>query len=134
LFATEISAIEDYWFDVRGDLRPADYKPSVVTMVWGGKGANGTWFSGDPVAIHGINFLPVTGASLYLGRWPEYARKNYDALVSEKIADQAKQAAKKNQPAPEGTNWGGWSDIIWMYRALSDPADALQQWNTRAPG
>jgi len=132
LFATEISAIEDYWFDVRGDLRPADYKPSVVTMVWGGKGANGTWFSGDPVAIHGINFLPVTGASLYLGRWPEYARKNYDALVMEKIADAAKQAAKKNQPAPTGPpSWGGWSDIIWMYRALTDPADALQQWNAR---
>ena len=27
-------------------------------MVWGGKGAFGTWFSGDPDCIYGINFLP----------------------------------------------------------------------------
>ena len=135
LFATEISAIEDYWFDVRGDLRPADYHPSVVTMVWGGKGANGTWFSGNPEAIHGINFLPVTGASFYLGRWPEYARKNYEALVAENLADDAKKAAKKNQPAPtDGTKWDMWADIIWMYRALTDPADAQKQWDARPAG
>ncbi len=135
LLATEISAIEDYWFDVRGDLRPADYHPSVVTMVWGGKGANGTWFSGNPEAVHGINFLPVTGASFYLGRWPEYTRKNYEALVAENLADDAKKAAKKNQPAPtDGAKWDQWADIIWMYRALSDPADALKQWNARPAG
>jgi endoglucanase Acf2 len=135
LLATEVSAIEDYWFDVRGDLRPTDYHPSVVTMVWGGKGANGTWFSGNPEAIHGINFLPVTGASFYLGRWPDYARKNYEALVAENLDDDAKKAAKKNLPAPvDGTHWDQWADIIWMYRALTDPADALQQWNARAPG
>ena len=65
LFTTEISAIEDYWFDVRDELHPADYPPSVVTMVWGGKGANGTWFSANPEMVHGINFLPVTGARIW---------------------------------------------------------------------
>jgi endoglucanase Acf2 len=119
LLTTEIAAIEDYWFDVRDDLHPADYTPSVVTMVWGGKGANGTWFSANPEAVHGINFLPITGASLYLGRWPDYVRKNYAALVQEN---------------PEGTNFDAWADIMWMYRALSDPADALAMWNARPSG
>ena len=119
LVTTEIAAIEDYWFDVRDDLHPADYTPSVVTMVWGGKGANGTWFSGNPEAVHGINFLPVTGASLYLGRWPDYARKNYAALVQEN---------------PEGANFDAWAEIMWMYRALTDPTDAQTMWNARSSG
>jgi endoglucanase Acf2 len=118
---------------VRDDLFPASYTPSVVTMVWGGKGANGTWFSGNPEAVHGINFLPMTGASLYLGRWPEYVQKNYGALVKENLETDTKDAAKKNKPAPthDGTGFDQWADILWMYRALTDPADARRMWDAR---
>lgn len=110
LFTTEMNAIQEYWFDVHGDNFPKDYPASVVTMVWGGKGANGTWFSADPQQVHGINFLPIHGGSLYLGLFPEYAEKNYRALVSEFGSDQFKT----------------WPDVLWMYRALSDPNDAAR--------
>jgi hypothetical protein len=30
-----------------------------------------------------------------------------------------------------GTHWDEWADIVWMYRALSDPQDALAQFNAR---
>jgi endoglucanase Acf2 len=110
LYTTEMNAIEEYWFDVHGDNFPKEYPASVVTMVWGGKGANGTWFSNKPAVVHGINFLPLHGGSLYLGQFPDYARKNYDALVVENHGDRIKE----------------WPDIIWMYRALSDPEDALR--------
>jgi endoglucanase Acf2 len=129
LFTTELAAIEDYWFGVHGDTFPTTYPASVVTMVWGGKGANATWFSGDPEMVHGINWLPFTGASLYLGRFPDYTRKNYEALVTENLAYETKQAEKKNLPAPaDGKQWSGWADLIWMYRAFSDPADAMTQY------
>lgn len=111
LFATELAAIERYWFNVEGRLRPAAYTPSVVTMVWGGKGVNETWFSRNPEVVHGINWLPFGGPSLYLGRYPDYARRNYEALKAEN----------------GGETWDEWADIVWMYRALSDPADALRQ-------
>ena len=87
-------------------------------MIWGGKGANGTWFSGEPEAIHGINWLPIHGGSLYLGRYPEYVRRNYDALVDEN----------------GGTHWSQWADLIWMYRALIDPQDAMRQFRARPNG
>jgi endoglucanase Acf2 len=135
LFTTELEAIDDYWFDVTGQFHHKDFTPSVVTMIWGGKGANGTWFSGNPEMVHGINWLPVTGASLYLGRYPDYVRKNYAALMEENKADDEKKAAKdggKTVPG-DGRNWDAWSDIIWMYRALSDPADALAQFDARKP-
>ena len=45
-----MNAIDEYWFDVHGENFPKGYTPSVVTMVWGGKGANGTWFTAKPEA------------------------------------------------------------------------------------
>ncbi len=111
LYASEMTAINAYWFDVRGENRPAAYTPSVVTMVWGGKGVNETWFSRNPEMVHGINWLPIHGGSLYLGQYPAYVEKNYAALVGEN----------------QGTTWDEWADLVWMYRALSDPADAMRQ-------
>ena len=111
LYTTEMNAIDEYWFDVHGDNFPKGYPASVVTMVWGGKGANGTWFSAKPEHVHGINWLPIQGGSLYLGRHPDYVEKNYAALLKEN----------------GGTNWTAWADLIWMYRALDDPADAMRQ-------
>jgi endoglucanase Acf2 len=111
LYTTEMHGINEYWFDVNGDNWPKEYTPSVVTMVWGGKGANATWFSARPEHVHGINWLPVHGGSLYLGRYPAYVEKNYTALVNEN----------------GGTAWKQWADIIWMYRALVDAPDAIKQ-------
>jgi len=132
LLASEVAAINAYWFDVTGEFHPKDFTPSVVTMIWGGKGANGTWFSGNPELVHGINWLPFTGASLYLGGYPDYCAKNYKALVAENLEDDTKKAEKDGKTVPgDGTNWDQWADIMWMYRALSDPTDALKQFDAR---
>ncbi|HZJ17696.1 MAG TPA: glycosyl hydrolase [Chthoniobacteraceae bacterium] len=127
LYSTEIAAIEDYWFNVHGDLWPKEYPASVVTMVWGGKGANATWFGDNPESVHGINWLPFTPASLYLGRYPNYCAKNYAALVAENKADDE----KKGRKGTDGRQWDQWADLIWMYRALSDPQDALAQFEAQ---
>ena len=115
LYTTELAAINAYWFDVLGRIRPAAYKPSVVTMVWGGKGVNETWFTNKPELVHGINWLPFHGGSLYLGLYPEYVRRNYDALVAE----------------TGGGNFKDWVDLVLMYRALDNAADALRQLDAR---
>ncbi len=136
LFTTELEAINDYWFDVTGVFHHQDFPASVVTMVWGGKGANGTWFSGNPEQVHGINFLPVTGGSLYLGGHPDYVARNYAALVAENKEDDEKKAAKSGAPNSnlDGTRWDVWGDIVWMYLALSDPKNALMQFEARPAG
>jgi endoglucanase Acf2 len=110
LYTTEMNGIDEYWFDVHGDNLPKAYTPSMVTMVWGGKGVAATWFSAKPEHIHGINWLPIHGGSLYLGRYPDYVEKNYTALVKES----------------GGTTWKDWPDVIWMYRALGDAKDAVE--------
>jgi endoglucanase Acf2 len=117
LYTTEMNAIQEYWFNVHGDNFPSNYPASVVTMVWGGKGANATWFSANPQLVHAINWLPIHAGSLYLGLYPEYVEKNYRALVSEFGSD----------------HWNNWPDLIWMYRALQDPADALRLLEAAGP-
>ena len=116
LYASELAAVEAYWFDVDRENHPADYPHPVVPMIWGGKGAYGTFFSGEPEALHGINWLPFHGGSLYLGRYPDFAARSYDALVA----------------ARGGTHWKMWADLVVMYRALTDPADAARQWRDLA--
>ena len=118
LFTTEMNAIQEYWFDVRDENHPAAFTPSVATMIWGGKGANETWFTPDPQLVHGINWLPIHGGSLYLGHFPAYAEKNYRALVGE---------------FKGGDQFDNWPDIAWMYRALNDPADAIRLYEAADP-
>ncbi len=135
LLTTEIQAINHYWFDVTDQFHHPDYQPSVITMVWGGKGANATWFSGNPELVHGINWLPLTGASLYLGQYVDYCEKNYSALLSENRIDDEKKSGDSNATTTksDSANWDAWDDLIWMYRALSDPDDAMHQFQHRAP-
>lgn len=110
LFNTERTAVEEYWLDVSGSNYPKDFPNVALGMVWGGKGAFGTWFSGDIDCIHGINWLPFTPASLYLGRHPDYVKKNHDRIVE----------VRKG-----GTDYNnGWGDLVIMFYALSDPAAA----------
>jgi endoglucanase Acf2 len=108
LHATETTAVEQYWFDIDNEVFPADYPYVAIGMVWGGKGVHSTWFGADPEFIHGINILPVTAGSFYLGRHPEYVRANYEEIVFE----------RSGQP-------NVWKDVLWEYLALSDPNLAL---------
>ena len=110
LYATERSAIEQYWFDVEDAVFPAGYPQKAVALVWGNKGAYQTFFGGEYEYIHGINWLPITGGSLYLGRHPVYVRANYDNMVARNLAEPDR-----------------WADIAWSYLALSNAPSALNR-------
>lgn len=112
LFNTERTAIEEYWFDVSGTNFPEDFPNVALGMVWGGKGAFATWFSGEIDHIHGINWLPFTPASMYMGRHPAYVKKNHDRII-----DRRKAGRDYNE---------GWGDLILMFGALSDSKSAAK--------
>jgi endoglucanase Acf2 len=112
LYNTERTAVEEYWFDVSGTNFPKDFPNVALGMIWGGKGAFGTWFSGDIDCIHGINWLPFTPASIYMGRFPDYVKKNHDRIVEKRKAG--------------GDYNTGWGDLVIMFYALYDPAAAAK--------
>ena len=125
LYVTEKDAIDNYWFDVN-KLYPNAFTRSLASMVWGAKAVFATWFSGDPIHMHGINLLPIQSGSLYLGTHPSYISENLTSLATERIAHDKKQPKfDPSKPPRTGKNWGGWGDVILMYQALSDAPGAL---------
>ena len=87
---------------------PGRLRARTVGMVWGDGGAYATWFTANPEKIQGINMLPITGGSLYLG--------DYKADV----AQQHQRAARNN-----GGTEVEWQDSSGQFLALADPAQAL---------
>jgi len=67
MYTTEIPSVKEYWFGGSG-LYSSPYQHRIASMVWGGKVDFATWFSSNPNAIYGIQLLPVTPASGYLGK------------------------------------------------------------------
>ena len=119
LFNTERVAAEEYWFDTSGTNFPEAFPEPVVGMVWGGKADYATWFSAAPDHIHGINWLPFTPASLYLGSTPAHVASSLERLEARQLAH-----------AGDGGDWG---DLVLMYGALADPASAVRRLEDR-PG
>jgi endoglucanase Acf2 len=102
MYLNEARAIEQYWWDVDGEVFPPGYDREAVGLVWGNGGAYATWFSGAASEIHGINILPITPGHLYLGRNPDHVERNY--------AEGAK---------------GGWQDLFLQYLAFADADRAV---------
>jgi endoglucanase Acf2 len=114
LYATEVAAIEQYWFDVDNVVFPnTNYSHNYVAMVWGDGGSYSTWWTANAEEIHGINLLPVTTGSLYLGKRPTYVNSFYNELV-----------------ASNGGQEQEWADVIWMYQAFANPSAAITKFGT----
>ena len=119
--ATEAEAIRNYWFDNDGVVFPKGFGSPCVGMVWGDGGTYGTWWTANPEEIHGINFLPLNGGSLYLGRSPEFVERNFGSLLeSNKRFHNAGFDGDPNKLT-------SWQDIVHEYLALADPADAKKR-------
>ena len=113
LHASTTQAIQQYWFDVDDAVYPSGFDYDTVGIVWDNGAAYATWWTANPEEIHGINFVPITGGSLYLGQRPEYVTKNYNFLVT-----------KNGGPETE------WRDLIWEFQALADPAAAISKFGS----
>jgi endoglucanase Acf2 len=121
LYAAESQAIEHYWFDVHGIVFAPEYKNVEVAQLFGGQYIHNTWWTDDPREIKGINLLPITTASTYFGRHPDYIRRNLGSLKGEQDVWAAR--GKKIDPADI------WQDVFAKYLALADPAAGLAAWD-----
>jgi endoglucanase Acf2 len=121
LYTTEIEAIRRYWFDPERLVFPPEYPHVETSMLFGGKYAHNTWWTDEPRQIKGINLLPLTTSSTYLGHDPAYIRRNLGTLE----ADSKVYASRGRRADPPDI----WQDLFAKYLALADPAAAAAQWN-----
>jgi len=68
LYTMEINSANEYWLNRPSgeSVFPKEYKQDMVSLLWGGKAEFATWFSGQPLDIYGIQYLPFTPGSAYL--------------------------------------------------------------------
>jgi hypothetical protein len=109
----------EYWLNIHGDVFAANYKHSIAGMVWSGGQLYGTYFSGDPGWVHGIQWLPASPALYYLDRDPAFAVKELHTMLTEREASQH-TATISSMGASLGS-------VVVGYAALCDPEWAVQQ-------
>ena len=124
LYTSEAAAIDAYWFDRSGTLFPDGYGRPVAAQVFGGRYAYNTWWTEEPRQIQGINLIPITPASTYLGKDPAYIRRFLAALTPAREYYAAHGTG-------DGTPADIWQDIFASFEALADPAAALAHWKAR---
>ncbi len=113
LYTQETNAAFYYWFNAGSvNTFPAGFNRTQITNLFDAKSDTATWFGAQPGFAHGIQFLPFTGASLYLGRDPAYSQRNFNEVLN-----------------LSGGGLPDWPDLMQMYEAFFDPADAINRWN-----
>lgn len=142
-YAMETQATMEYWFDQGGDVFPPEWKHPVTGMVWSGGKVFGTYFTGDPAWIYGIQWLPSSPMLSYLVHDPAFARKSYENMCRDYEANERTEAAKSTKPGEKphvaqkasihafGSALGS---VMLGYALMYDPNWAAEQldtlWNT----
>ena len=121
LYTSEIEAINYYWFDIHRLVFPPEYKNVETSMLFGGKYAHNTWWIDEPRQIKGINLLPITTASTYLGRDAGFVKRSLATLKPETEV----YAARGKVAKPIDI----WQDLFAKYMATADPQAALAMWD-----
>ncbi|WP_017558192.1 glycosyl hydrolase [Nocardiopsis baichengensis] len=120
LHATQASTVTRYWQDHGGGTFPEGFEHDVVGMVWGDGGDYRIWWDGGDEEHYGINYLPITASSLYLGHDPEHAAAMH-ASLEDRLGGEPQV----------------WRDVHWEHQALSDGPAALarfeEQWASYEP-
>lgn len=116
LYITEAEAGRQYWFDFDGAVNGAPYATAYnhrhLTMLYNYGGNYATFFGLEPEWIHGITYVPITGASTWLGTNSTAAATEF-AQIGQNYA-----------------GWDGWGQDINAQHATHNPAAAIAAFNT----
>lgn len=116
MYATEASAIDEYWLDKHRRIFP-DNQYSLVSRIFGNNYDNGTFWTADIAASYGIELYPIHAGSLYLASDSAYAKKLW------------KEICANTGILQKAVNADLWYDTMWQYLALTDPAEAIKLYN-----
>lgn len=108
LFAYELLGTRAYWFGEANPF-PTGYEYPMASLVWGGKRDYATWFSGEAMHIHGIQWLPITPASGYLKTLPNFGLRRSELL--------------RVHPDPAAHEWG---DLYTAHLSYFAPDEAVR--------
>jgi endoglucanase Acf2 len=117
-YAIEAQACAEYWFDRDGTNFPDDWNHDISTVVWSNSLGYWTYFSGDPVWMHAIIWLPIAPGFYYLVEDYDYAEAEFWGMMAD----------TGNQVIPDSWN-SGLGNVVLGYWQLFDPDGAAAEFD-----
>lgn len=115
LYWTEQSAVDQYWLDIDRDVHHPDYPYPLVDVVREGNYEFAThWGSKQIEEFYGIQLLPLTPATLQIGRHRDYIKGLWKSMTD------------VNQKA-KGVDFDTWHGTMLSFEALVDPQAAVDR-------
>lgn len=111
LYNTEIQSTKYYWFG-ENNMYTKPYGYKIGSIIWGGKVDFTTWFSPETNMIYGIQLLPLTPGSMYLGTLKDFEKYEEDFL------------------SQGGSYEKEWGELFLVLKSFYKPEEALKQKNT----
>jgi hypothetical protein len=128
MYITETEAARMYWWD--GPRRGVNnggncgYAPNYAhyhgAILANGGIAYATYFGANPAYVHGITYVPITGASVWMGVDSLGAANEYDDFIAPTGAGRE----------PNATD-GFWGEVMLMEKAVFNAAAAKNQYVTQ---
>ena len=121
-YLTESRATREYWFDVDKQNFPPSFAHIATGIVFDGGLNYGTWFSGDPIHIHAIQWLPYAPILDYMAEYPAYLKANYAEM-------KAAQTVKHPTNLDESDYGADWANVALCYEQIYDPAYSAKRFD-----
>ncbi len=114
MYATEQSAVEEYWFDVHNRVFPSDYRSAVVSRVFANGFDDENFWGGGIAGSYGIEIYPVQPSSTYLVNNRDFAARLWQSMCG-------RTGILANEDNPNI-----WYDAWIQFLAMQDPEAAIR--------
>ena len=123
-YAIEGEAVREYWNDYYGWKQgasaanfPSAYKHHIIGVLRDRDQGFWTWFSGSPLHIYGIQWLPLSTSLQYLGRDPAFTAWQVKNMLSE--------LGKGKEGLGYADLDGDWGNVVLGCVACANPEEAV---------
>lgn len=118
LYVTELSAIDEYWFDIhRTNLDPG-FSSVLASRVFGNAYDDENFWGGGIAGSYGIQIYPVHAGSFYLAHDADYHSRLWNSMT------------ERTKILQNDSNPNIWYDTWLRYLAMTDPREALKLYDS----
>ena len=118
-YAIETEAVHEYWNNAYGWKDPEqsnwspNYKPTICSVMRDRDMGAWTWFSGEPIHIYGIQWLPAWTHMNYFGAHKEHSVFQLNQMLTRQGKDKGKMTWERID--------GDWGQVTAAYAAFCQP-------------
>ena len=138
-YSIETEAVHEYWNNAYGWKKPgqsnwsANYQPTICSVMRDRDMGAWTWFSGEPIHIYGIQWLPAWTHMNYFGAHAEHSVFQLNQMLEKQGKDKGKMTWEKID--------GDWGQVTAAYAAFCQPEEICKvldeaiekKWNISSP-